>query len=117
MSENVLNISHKLADNGAIVITLEGAVDSVTHHQMAKTIKQLFQEKRYRLVIDFTNVSYLASAGIGVLINALSEAQANKGNVVIMSPTATVRQTLTLFGLNEIIPVAEDRKSATAIFK
>jgi anti-sigma B factor antagonist len=117
MTDNVLNVSHKLADNGAVIITLEGAVDSITHHLMARTIKQLFQEKRFRLVIDFTNVSYLASAGIGVLINALSESQANKGNIVILSPTATVRQTLTLFGLNEIIPVAQDRKSATALFK
>jgi anti-sigma B factor antagonist len=111
-----LNIEQKLADKGAITLSLTGQIDASTFHSLAVAIKSLFQQKHYRLILDCSNVLYIASAGIGVIINAMSEAQANKGNVVILSPSPGALRTLLLFGLNEVVPVASDKAAASAYF-
>ena len=112
-----LNIEHKLADKGAVILALSGQVDTNTFHMLATTIKGLFLQKRHKLILDCSKLLYIASAGIGVIINAMTEAQANNGNVVLLNPSPSALRTLLLFGLNEVVPVAGDKQAALSHFQ
>ena len=111
-----LDIEQKLWDQGSVLLKLKGQIDANTFHALSLAIKSLFQQHRYRIVLDCSSVLYIASAGIGAIINAMAEAQANEGNVVVMNPSPGAQRTLVLFGLHEVVPMAQDKGAALGYF-
>jgi anti-sigma B factor antagonist len=58
-----------------VVIALSGELDSVTAPQAQTQVSDGFLERPERLVIDFSEVTFLASAGLAVLVYAHAEAE------------------------------------------
>lgn len=115
-SATALNIEQKLWEHGSVLLKLTGQIDANTFHALTLALKSLFQQHRYRIVLDCSAVLYIASAGIGAIINAMAEAQANEGNVVVLNPSPGAQRTLVLFGLHEVVPMAKDKKSVLDYF-
>jgi len=115
-TEDRLSIEQRLWDHGSVLLKLTGQIDANTFHALTLALKSLFQQQRYRIVLDCSSVLYIASAGIGAIINAMAEAQANDGNVVVMNPSPGAQRTLVLFGLHEVVPMANDRNAALGYF-
>ena len=105
-----------LPDKGVVIVHLKGYLDAHTFERLEETIGELFQQGHYKIVVDLANVDYISSAGAGVFIGALSEAHEHKGNIVLMNPTANVREVFDLLGLTQIFQVVDDRPAALAVF-
>ena len=92
--------------NGAVLLKLGGYLDAHTYERLDQHIARLFADKHYRLVVDLSQVSYISSAGAGVFIGALTDAQEQKGNVVLLNPSPNVREVLDMLGFNQIFKIA-----------
>lgn len=76
-----------------------GRVDSATAPQLAETLRGLVDEKRCRVVLDMSELGYLSSAGLRVLIEAQRACRRwNRGNLVLAMPSDPIRRTLDLAG-------------------
>ncbi len=93
--------------NGAVLLRLAGYLDAHTYERLDQHIAGLFAAKRYRLIVDLSGVEYISSAGAGVFIGALTDAQDQKGNVVLLNPTTNVRGVLEMLGFNQIFKIVE----------
>jgi len=109
-------IEKEVTDKGVVVVRLAGYLDAHTFERLEETIADLFAQERYKIVVDLAAVEYISSAGAGVFIGALSEAHEHKGNIVLMNPTANVREVFDLRGLTQIFQVVDDRPAALAVF-
>jgi len=116
LTSTALNIEQKLWEQGSVLLKLTGQIDANTFHALTLALKSLFQQQRYRIVLDCSSVLYIASAGIGAIINAMAEAQANHGNVIVMNPSVGAQRTLVLFGLHEVVPMVHDKNAALGYF-
>jgi anti-sigma B factor antagonist len=105
-----------LADKGVVLVRLAGYLDAHTFERLEETISDLFSKSHYKIVVDLAGVEYISSAGAGVFIGALSEAHEHKGNIVLMNPTANVREVFDLLGLTQIFQVVDDKPAALAVF-
>jgi anti-sigma B factor antagonist len=105
-----------LPDNGVVVVRLAGYLDAHTFERLEEAIAELFSKGHYKLVVDLGEVEYISSAGAGVFIGTLSEAHEHNGNIVLMNPTANVREVFDLLGLTTIFQVVDDRATALAAF-
>jgi anti-sigma B factor antagonist len=105
-----------LADKGVVLVRLAGYLDAHTFERLEETIAELFTGGHYKIVVDLASVEYISSAGAGVFIGALSEAHEHKGNIVLMNPTANVREVFDLLGLTQIFQVVDDKPAALAVF-
>jgi len=105
-----------LANQSAVVVRIAGYLDAHTFEQLEETMAQLFSKRIYRVIVDLSNVQYVSSAGAGVFIGALSEAQEHSGNIVLMNPTANVREVFDLLGLTQIFSIVYDLKTAVSVF-
>jgi len=105
-----------LAQQKVTVIRVAGYLDAHTFEQLEETISDLFNKSQYRLIVDLSKVEYISSAGAGVFIGALSEAQEHNGNIVLMNPTPNVREVFDLLGLTQIFQVVNTQKEALAAF-
>lgn len=101
---------------GVMVVHVAGYLDAHTYEQLEETIAELFGKNQYKIVVNLSKVEYISSAGAGVFIGALSEAQEHGGNIVLMSPTSNVREVFDLLGLTQIFQVVDDQKTALAAF-
>ncbi len=100
--------------NGAVLLQLGGYLDAHTYERLDQHIAGLFAAKRYRLAVDLAGVSYISSAGAGVFIGALTEAQEQHGNVVLLNPSPNVREVLEMLGFNQIFKIAATLDEALA---
>jgi anti-sigma B factor antagonist len=98
------------------VLQVSGFLDAHTFEQLEEALNGLFAQGRYRIVVDLSAVGYISSAGAGVFIAALSEAEENGGRVVIMSPTKSVLDVFDLLGLTTLFSIAWNRNEAMAAF-
>jgi len=107
------------ADEGRdlTVIRVAGYLDAHTFEELEEAINDLFGKKKYRIIVDLSKVEYISSAGAGVFIGALSEAQEHDGNIILMNPTSNVREVFDLLGLTQIFQVVEDQNTALAAFQ
>jgi anti-sigma B factor antagonist len=113
-TEFSINLDNK--HGNATVVHVAGYLDAHTFEQLEETISQLFGQNAYKIIVDLSKVEYISSAGAGVFIGALSEAQENGGNIVLLKPTDSVRDVFDLLGLTQIFRVEDELKAALAAF-
>ena len=89
-------------DESIWAITLEGRVDSAVSRAVEEAFTNLFNGGHYRVVVDFSNTTYLASAGIRVLIMAQRTAQAAGGNVQLAAANLNLKEVMRMAGLEQI---------------
>lgn len=85
-----------------VVVSASGVVDMLTSPQLEASITTSLKKKPTAIIIDLTDVEFLASAGMGVLVAAREQAASDIGFGVVASGPATSRP-LTLIGLADII--------------
>ncbi|MDI9539146.1 MAG: STAS domain-containing protein [Bacteroidota bacterium] len=73
---------------------------------IAATIKEQLSEQLvncgYNLVLDFQNIRFIDSTGIGVLISALKAARENNGNFQLANVNKEVFSLLSLMKLDKV---------------
>ena len=85
-----------------VVISASGVVDMLTSPQLEASIATSLTKNPAAIIVDLSEVDFLASAGMGVLVAARDKASADIGFGVVASGPATSRP-LKLVGLADII--------------
>ncbi|MGE0220297.1 STAS domain-containing protein [Mycolicibacterium sp.] len=84
------------------VLTVSGVVDMLTSPQLETAIDAALDQKPAGVVVDFTDVEFLASAGMGVLVAAHDKAGSDVAISVVADGPATSRP-LKLVGIADIL--------------
>jgi anti-anti-sigma factor len=66
------------------------------------------------IVVDLSEVDFLASLGIRVLVMAAKTVQRKGGKLVLVVPDGNVRMVLKTAGMESLIPMFPDRAAALA---
>lgn len=96
-------VSERSIDEVAIVAA-SGVVDMLTAPQLEEALRAALDKKPASLVVDLTEVEFLASAGMGVLVAAHDEAGTVTRLCVVAEGPATSRP-LKLVGIADIVPL------------
>ncbi|GAK54747.1 anti-sigma factor antagonist [Candidatus Moduliflexus flocculans] len=113
-----LNIDVKtLAEQNITKIVVEGFLDAHTVPEMEKVIQELLQQKKYRIIVDFSALSYISSAGLGVFMSVIGDVKNNNGDIVLMKMPPKIYKVFDLLGFTEIFSIVDDEESALKVFK
>jgi anti-anti-sigma factor len=104
-------------DGKTTLLSIEGFLDAHTFERLEEEINGLFAEGTYRLVVDISGVDYISSAGAGVFIGAITEAQENGGDIVLVNPTPNVLDVFDLLGLTQIFQICKTKEEALGAFR
>lgn len=85
-----------------VVIAVSGVLDMLTSPQLEVSLTAAQQKHPAAIIVDLTDVDFLASAGMGVLVAARDKAGDEVRFAVVASGPATSRP-LELVGLAELI--------------
>jgi len=109
-------IDSKIINGDVAIVKVAGFLDAYTFEQMEHKINSLFNEGFYKVIVDLESVDYISSAGAGVFIGGLANARENGGNIILLNPTAGVREVFDLLGLSAIFTIANDQSAALSAF-
>ena len=83
--QQALGIDIKKKTEGTFLITLKGRVDSDTYRQLDVKVKPLLIPSTKVIILDMEKVSYVSSAGLGVIFDMKNFIEKNNGSLVISS--------------------------------
>jgi anti-sigma B factor antagonist len=84
-------------------ILLAGEADLDTVSELKATLEGVAQTAVKRVVLDLSELKYLGSAGVGVIINALDQLEARKSELVITGAKGPVSVVLQMLGLSYLV--------------
>jgi anti-sigma B factor antagonist len=116
MNESTLN-EHPVAGverrNGAVVIRLVGELDLYNAPQVRVALLELCSEQPERLVVDLSEVDFVDSTALGVLIEARLKLE-NRRAFLLAAPGLETHRALAISGLDQHLAVHETVDSALA---
>lgn len=107
-----MQIESETLDNGIVKIILNGRLDMMGNQDIEMKFTALTATEKARVLVDMTDVEFIASIGIRTLIST-AKAQANRGGKIILcSLQPLVKGVLTTSGVDSIIDVSDDCEAA-----
>ena len=99
-----LEISSEITDAKAI-IRIEGEVDVSNASELRDALDTALADGAKEVEADFTEVAYIDSTGIGVLVGAAHRAQESGSVLVVANPQKNVERVFTLLGVDKDLNV------------
>lgn len=99
------------------LVKVVGRVDSQTAPQLAETMDSVTNAGRYKIVIDLSEVDFMSSAGLRVLINTQKVCKRfNRGEVILGVVPQRIYEALDLAGFVPLFTFADDITAAVGQF-
>jgi anti-anti-sigma factor len=99
-------------DSGILGISLSGRMDIIGTQQIDLKFTALTSTRKAQILVDLSNVTFMASIGIRTLITTAKAQKARGGTMVLFKPSDQVEQVLRATGIDSIIPIAHDIDAA-----
>lgn len=97
-----MNIT-KTEANNELILTVEGRLDTTTAPDLEKTIQGSI-EGITKLVFDFSNLDYISSAGLRVLLSA-QKIMNKQGNMVVKNVSSEINEIFEVTGFSDILTI------------
>ncbi|WP_138752600.1 STAS domain-containing protein [Paenibacillus sinopodophylli] len=98
--------------NGVTIIPLEGRLDGNNATVAEQAFLKLFAEGKQQFIFDFTNLQYISSAGLRVILVAAKKLRASKGRMVCACLGEQVYDVFEMSGFTTILEMATTRDEA-----
>ncbi|HEX4759469.1 MAG TPA: STAS domain-containing protein [Thermoleophilaceae bacterium] len=105
-------LQDEAVDERTHVVAPCGEVDALTAPQLGRRLLGLAEDGKTRVVVDLSNVTFLDSTGIGVLVNALRHLRMRKGALVLVCPTERILRPFQITGLVGHLRIFGSREQA-----
>ena len=110
-----MEIQYNELENNIRVLKLTGSLDIMGVGEIETKFTGYCAGANPRVLVDLTDVDYLASIGIRLLLINAKSVVSRKGRMVLLNPNPEVKNILEVAGILAIIPVYEGLESAETV--
>jgi anti-sigma B factor antagonist/stage II sporulation protein AA (anti-sigma F factor antagonist) len=92
---------------GVLIVSVSGRIDHITSEEFTKSLDPLLDQCTQghpSILLDFSGVDYISSAGLRVLMMASRRAKAQKGVFAIAALQPMVQEVFAISRFNLIVP-------------
>ncbi|MCP4520263.1 MAG: STAS domain-containing protein [Cytophagales bacterium] len=94
------------------IISIAGELDASSTIILDEKIIKTINSDTKNIFIDFSNLEYIASAGVGVFLSHLEDIQEKEINLVLFGMNETVQGVFDILGLNAFLQIQESKEDA-----
>jgi len=109
-------IHHRDGD-GVSVIELKGYLDAHTAPDLETAFQKLLTEKKFNVVVNCRDLSYISSAGLGVFMAYVEDIRKNMGDIKLTNMSSKVYNVFDLLGFPLLYEIFKDEQEAVSRFK
>jgi anti-sigma B factor antagonist len=111
------NYSHDLIDDLLIINFAGDLIGEQSGPELMEIINDRINQKVLFAAIDISDIRYINSSGIGVLITILTKFRNKGGEVILVNPSEHVKKLLIITKLNAIFTIVNTIEEARATIK
>ena len=94
------------------VVPLKGEIDLHVSPTVTAALNDVIDKKPERLVVDLSDVSYIDSAGLAALIQAMQKVEGYGGKFMLAGLQETVRSIFEISRLDQVFQIFPDAEAA-----
>jgi anti-sigma B factor antagonist len=98
------------------VLAITGRIDSATSAEFEASLQDLMGKGKRHFILDMSQVEFLSSSGLRVLVTTLKSLRKSGGELCIAQPSQRARDAIDIAGLDVLFKFYDDRESAIASF-
>jgi anti-sigma B factor antagonist len=103
MDEIKLSLSQAGPTGELSIVRVDGVVDTITASELENVIEGLFEQGRYKILVDLGGVEYISSAGWGIFVSKIQEIRNNDGDIKLVNMVPNVYEIYELLEFEHII--------------
>ncbi len=103
----------RLGDNAAVVAP-NGRLDSNSSPDLERLLNMLLEEGQHWLFIDMTDVTYIASSGLKILVSAWRRAQDQNGDILLSGMQPRIIEIFEMVGFDMLFRIFPTLEAALA---
>jgi anti-sigma B factor antagonist len=98
------------------IISLTGSLDTNTSKEAEDQINKLLEEGSIKLLIDLTDLDYVSSSGLRILLSISKKLKSLRGEMRICGLNETVNEVFEISGFTMIFKIIKTIEEAKASF-
>lgn len=95
-----------------LILRIKGRLDAVSSPAAEKKVFDFINSGQNKLLLDFSGVSYLSSAGMRMLLSTTKKLKTLSGKLVVCSITPNVMDVLKMSGFDHVLELAKQEEEA-----
>jgi anti-sigma B factor antagonist len=107
-----LSLTSEPIDDQRALVVVDGEIDIFTASQLKCELDAALESGRTRVVVDLTNVTFLDSAPLAVLVGAEKRLRARRGRLTIVNISPNIAKRFQITGLDRIFTIRSTREAA-----
>lgn len=98
------------------VLELKGYLDAHTAPKLEEAFQSLLESRRFRIVVNCRELSYISSAGLGVFMAFIEDVRKNDGDIKLTNMSPKVYNVFDLLGFPLLYEIFKDEPEAIKKF-
>jgi len=91
--------------DGKLIATLEGTLDTAAAEQVAHELEPLHDCQGYNVVIDCSQLKYISSSGLRILLGIRKHAAAHGSTVTLKGTSTDILELLQISGFHNLFKI------------
>lgn len=112
-----MNFAQEIKSNTLILRISGDLIGEDNGTRLVEAVNEAVSHKLLTCIIDISDLRYINSSGIGVLITILTKFRNKGGEVYLMKPSENVKKLLVITKLNAIFQVVQTEEEALLLAK
>jgi len=108
-------INHR-ESSGLDVLDLHGELDAHTASQLEESLKLLIESSKSNIIVNCSELDYIASAGLGVFMAYIEDVRSTGGDIKLTNMNERVYNVFDLLGFPTLYDILEDERDAIKQF-
>jgi anti-sigma B factor antagonist len=109
--------STSIKERGEVnVINLKGFLDAHTAPTLENNFTQLINDNKYKIVVNFEELAYISSAGLGVFMAYIESIRDNRGDIKLTNMSDKVFNIFDLLGFPLLYEIYKNEEEAIKKF-
>ncbi|MDD5507642.1 MAG: STAS domain-containing protein [Bacteroidales bacterium] len=102
--------------DGVVILELRGRLDTTNYSFLEEKIMKLIDDNRIHLLVDCTDLSYISSSGLRIMLMGLKKVNSVKGRFVLCCLQENIREIFEISGFTSIFSIFATRQEAMKQF-
>jgi len=98
--------------NDHALVTASGEIDAATADTVADAVSAALADGHKRVLLDFAQVTFIDSTGLGVLVKSHRAAEAAGATFAVVHPTPQTRKLIGVLGLDQLLHLYDSHEEA-----
>lgn len=103
-------------DRNVLILSISGNLDSHTSLKFETTLMPKVEGSEMFVVIDGTDLNYISSAGLRVILKAVQKLSPKKGKMALCNLKSNVQEVFEIAGFMGIVSIVPKQEDALRLF-